>query len=252
MKENTQTYRKLPGLNALTVKIIAMALMFCDHVWVVGILPCNILTYIGRLAFPIFAFQIVEGYYHTKDVKRYLNRLFLFALISEIPFNLAFGGWFLYPIHQNVLFTFFLSLEIIRVIEWAKKKGKFFHAIMASACAIIGYLLGFLFLVDYAGYGVLTVLVFYFARENKFKHILELAGLFIINWHMVGGLVFLVPLFGMTLEIPEQGFALLALPLIWLYNGNQGPHNKAIQYAYYAFYPAHLLILGIIAKIMFL
>ena len=252
MKENTQANKKFPTINALTLKIFAIAFMLCDHIWAAGILPYNILTYIGRIAFPIFAFQIVEGFYHTKDIKRYLRRLFLFALISEIPFNMVIGGSFFYPFHQNVLFNFFLSLEIIRVIEWAKKKGKFFHVIIASACAIIGYFLGFLTLVDYFGYGILTVLVFYFARDSKFKHILELVGLFIIHWDMIGGLVFLVPFFGMTLEIPEQGLALLSLPLIWLYNGKQGPHNKAIQYAYYAFYPAHLLILGIIAKILFL
>ena len=93
-------------LNSLTLKFLAMALMLCDHLWATVIPGNGWLTAVGRLAFPIFAFQIAQGFVHTRSVKKYLGRLFLWALISEIPFNLMYGGAVFYPFHQNVLFTF--------------------------------------------------------------------------------------------------------------------------------------------------
>lgn len=100
-------------------------------------------------------------------------------------------------------------------------------------------------MLDYFGFGVLTVLAFYFFHGRKWYHFAgQLLCLVYINLVLFAGLVYEVTWFGHTLEIPQQGFAVLALIPIWLYNGKQGPHNKVIQYAFYAFYPVHMLILA--------
>lgn len=123
---------------------------------------------VGRLAFPIFAFMIVEGYYHTHDLRKYVIRLLIGAVLSEIPFNLMYGGSIFYPYHQNVLWTFLLSLECIVLIEKSKKRGRLWLTIpVAVVVTILGTALGFVTMVDYFGFGVLIVLVFYFSADTN-------------------------------------------------------------------------------------
>ena len=110
----------------------------------------------------------------------------------------------------------------------------------------VGYFLGTLGMVDYYGSGVVTVLIFYLCRQIPYGWIGEVAGLAFLNCKLLGGMTIPLTLGSWTLEFPEQGLALLALIPIWLYNGRQGAHNKAIQYACYAFYPAHMLILALL------
>ena len=107
-----------------TLHILAMAFMLCDHLWGTIVSGNEWLTCIGRLALPIFAFLLVEGYFHTKSLKKYAGRLFIFALISEIPFNLMMGGSLFFPIHQNILFSFLIALGLIHLNEKAKANGK--------------------------------------------------------------------------------------------------------------------------------
>lgn len=238
-------------LDAFTLKCIAMALMFLDHSWVT-VAPTSWvwLTCVGRIAFPIFAFQVAEGFRHTHSWKRYLGRMFVFALISEIPFNLIAEGDFLFPFHQNVMFTFCVAILAMAVIEWGRGKGTVWFAVTLVLSIPVFYLLGVLSMGDYAGCGVLTVLLFYLFHGKKFGWIPELLGLWYINWELLGGLVFEWTLGGHEILFPEQGFALLALIPIFLYNGRQGPHSKKLQYACYAFYPAHMLLLWAIAWVM--
>ena len=110
----------------------------------------------------------------------------------------------------------------------------------------VGYFLGTVGMVDYYGSGVVTVLIFYLCRQIPYGWIGEVAGLAFLNCKLLGGMTIPLTLGSWTLEFPEQGLALLALIPIWLYNGRQGAHNKAIQYACYAFYPAHMLILALL------
>ena len=98
---------------SFSLHIMAMVFMLCDHLWGTIVPGADWLTCIGRLTFPIFAFMIVEGYFHTKNLKKYVYRLLVFAILSEIPFNLAMGSRVIYPIHQNVLWTFLIGIALI-------------------------------------------------------------------------------------------------------------------------------------------
>lgn len=233
-------------MNSFVLHILAMLFMLSDHLWATIIPGNQWMTMIGRLAFPIFAFMIVEGFYRTHNLKKYVLRLFVFALLSEIPFDLMYGGTVFYPFHQNVLWTFLLAIGCMALIEKAKKRNVWWQTVLVAAAATaLGAILGTLLMVDYFGFGVLMVLTFYYFYGRKWYHFAgQLVCLYYINVVLFAGLVYPVTVFGMTFEIPHQGLALLALVPIWLYNGEQGPHNKWIQYAFYAFYPVHMAVLA--------
>ena len=123
----------------------------------------------------------------------------------------------------------------------------------ATACiqtmlvVLIGTVLGTLSMVDYYGTGVLTIFIFYFFRGRKWWCLAgQLLALYWVNVQLLGGLLYPVHIFGMEFEICQQGLALLALLPIWLYRGRQGYHSKPFQYACYAFYPVHMLVLVLV------
>ena len=234
-------------VTSFTLHILAMIFMLCDHLWGTIVPGNDWLTCIGRISFPIFAFMIVEGYFHTKSVKKYVLRLLIFALISEIPFNLMMGSGIFYPIHQNVLWSFLIAIGLICLNEKVKERRVWLRILVGALSVMLGYLLGILTMVDFYHAGVLSVLVFYFFRKRKWWcYIGQLVFLWYVNAELLGGLIYEINLFGNTYSILRQSFALLALIPIWLYRGKQGYYNKAIKYAFYAFYPLHMLILGII------
>ena len=115
------------------------------------------------------------------------------------------------------------------------------------ASVIIGVILGTICMVDYYGAGVLMVFIFYFFRGRKWWCLAgQLLTLYWVNVELLGGLMYPICLFGMDIELCQQGLALLALIPIWLYRGRQGYHSKAFQLSCYAFYPVHMLILVLI------
>ena len=244
MKQHTLKFET----TSMSLHLLAMACMLCDHLWATLIPGNEWLTCVGRIAFPIFAFLLTEGYFHTHDRKKYAQRLLLWALISEIPFDLVMGGTPFYPVHQNVLWTFLLSMGLIAINEKAKATGKLPLRVLACLGTVaLGLLLGLVVMADYYQAGIWMVLVFYFFRGRKWWNFLgQFLFMAYINLEILGGYVYEIHLFGSTFDVAQQGFALLALIPIWLYRGKQGPHNKALQYTYYAFYPVHLLILGLI------
>lgn len=249
-----QEQKSFPGISSFTLHILAMALMFCDHLWATLVPGTEWLTWVGRLAFPIFAFLLVEGYYHTHDLKKYMLRLLAVALITEIPFNYMTGGGAIFPYHQNVLFTFLLGLLAIAAIDSVRKKrGDDWAALLAFfAVALVSAVLGNITFVDYYAAGPLTVLVFYLFRGSRWwQRMGQLAGLFGINFVLLAGYSVPVTLWGYTFNFPQQGVAVLALLFIWLYKGKQGPHGRGIQAVYYFFYPAHILLLVVLSHLLF-
>ena len=203
-------------LSAAALHILAMALMLMDHLWATLLPAQEWLTCAGRVAFPIFAFMAVEGYF--------------------------------YPVHQNVIWTLLLGILGVHLMETVRKKQKTWMYLLVSALVVAaGAVLGTLGMVDYYGAGVLTVFIFYFFHGRKWWCLLgQLAALYWVNVELLGGLMYPIQLFGMDFELCQQGLALLALVPIWLYRGRQGYHSKPFQYACYAFYPVHMLLLVLV------
>lgn len=232
-------------VSSFGLHVLAMSLMLCDHMWAALFPSAEWLTCVGRLAYPIFAFMIVEGYTHTHDLRKYMLRLLFWAVVTEIPFNLMYSGVIFNPFHQNVLWTFLISLLMIILIEKCRAKFKPAAAVLLSAAiAVLGYIAGYAAMADYYGEGVLMVLMFYFLRTPKRKNrLLQLIFMYLLNVELLGGYSYEFTLFGHTFEFAQQGFALLSLIPVWLYRGRQGFHNKAFRYFCYAFYPVHMLLL---------
>lgn len=238
-------------LTSFHLHIMAMAFMLCDHIWATVVSGNDWMTNIGRIAFPIFAFMIAEGFFYTKDIKKYAKKMFVFALISEVPFNLVVGSRIFYPIHQNVLWTFLIGIGLMWINENAKGEKLPKRFLVAVITVIMGYILGIISFCDYYSSGILTVLVFYFFRGRKWQNfVLQALCLWYINTEILSGFYYEWEIFGTKIEVLRQSFAMLALIPIWLYKGKQGFYNKGIKAFYYWFYPVHLLILWAIREII--
>lgn len=250
-------------MSTFTLKLIAIITMMIDHIGVVLLEDPSVLytlsRCIGRLAFPIFVFLIVEGFYHTSDVKKYLTRLGVFALISEIPFDLAFYGRFfgsdimedmklafsgndpsyteiflgrLFS-YQNVFFTLFLGLSAIYLMSLVEKKyqKRIFVSNVLDALITIAFCAAAVFLhTDYDMRGILLIVAFYLFRGSK---ILLTIALLIVTGTLFGD--------QLSIEI----LATLAMVPIAFYNGKKG---KSFKYFFYIFYPAHIFILFLIDR----
>ena len=172
----------------------------------------------------------------------------LFAVLSEIPFDLMYGGTWFYPFHQNVIWTLLIGLAGIHLMEKDRKKQKLWIFLPTAVLVVlVGSALGTVGMADYYGAGVLTLFIFYFFRGRKWWCFSgQLLALYWVNVELLGGLMYPIRLFGMDLELCQQGLALLSLLPIWLYRGRQGCHTKVFQYSCYAFYPVHMLILALV------
>lgn len=236
--------KRTAELTSAGLHLLAMGLMLCDHLWAMLFPAAQWLTWLGRIAFPIFAFMAVEGYFHTRNLRRYLLRLLVWALLSEIPFDLMYGGSMFYPYHQNVIWTLLLGLLLVALLEKIREFRPLLRWMASAGVVVLGFCLGYAAMIDYYGAGVLTVLTFCFFRQRNWKSFLgQLLCLYILNVELLGGYYTVVTVLGHEVEVVQQGMALLALLPIWLYRGRQGCRKTWFQYACYAFYPLHMLIL---------
>lgn len=177
-----------------------------------------IMNSIGRIAFPIFAFLITEGFVHTHDRKNYGLRLLIFAFISEIPWNLARSGDLLYP-RQNVFFTLLLGYLGLCMIEYFRNDRRK----MAGALALL-FLISLFLRADYGSFGFGFIILLYMLRD--WKYIMAVTACCVLPSRWIGG----------------AGF----IPIL-MYNGKRGfSKGKWTKYAFYIFYPLHLLILYLI------
>ena len=238
-------------INNNTLKIIAIILMLLDHLWGTIIPGNQWMTLIGRMAFPIFAFLIVEGFFHTSDLKKYMKRLFIFGLISEIPFNLIYTGSIIFPFHQNVMFTLLLGLLIINEIDKIKNNKEIKKKIIPILKIFLFLLISIIGFVDYGVTGVLTIVVFYLFRGFKLAWIGQLISLILLYIVFFEGQSVILNIFNHEYFLPLQSIGVLSLIFIWLYNGEKGKNNKLIKYLFYSFYPVHMLVIYLIYYFIF-
>ena len=229
---------KIKILDATTLKIIAIISMTIDHTGLIFFHNNYFMRSIGRIAMPIFSFFISEGYIKTKNRKKYLTRLGVFALISEIPFDLAFFGR-INPGYQNIMFTFFISVLALMTFDLICGKPEKTETVYKVPRTLLGIIaagsigtVSVLLRTDYGIVAVLCVLIFYLFRNSK-------------QWiRSLSGTAFL------TVTNPKS-FSVYAglgfIPLL-LYNGKKG---KGLKWLFYIFYPGHLLILFLIKNIFF-
>ena len=257
------------GISGSTLKWIAVITMLMDHIGASllersGNLPQLdvILRSVGRVAFPLFCFLLVEGFYHTHSVEKYAMRLLIFALVSEIPFDMAFNDTFFFALDNNVFWTLLIGLMMIWGIHalddrWEKKKEKedreeacpnltheqlidfrderrletdnLLRSIEVVLLVLLAMIVAQVSNTDYGACGVATIGVFYFLYS-----------------HRVTAVVIVVLMLTMTVSSSEI-FSIAILPLLYFYNGTRGHQNR---YFFYAFYPVHLLILGILGIFM--
>ena len=235
--------RKFTGLSASALRLFAMTGMLLDHAWAT-VVPGNFwMTCVGRMVFPLYAFQLAQGYMHTSNRKRYALRLLALALLSEIPFNLMMSGSWFFPFHQNTVFTLLLGLWVIRTLDGLKTcamprwKGAL-HLAGAAVLTLVGF-------VDYSWQGVLTVVLFYLFPQGRWGKCAQLAGMIVLHVLLIEGQT--LPA---LLDLPLQSLAVLALIPIWLYNGQKGRGGRTLQYAAYLFYPLHMMLLVLLARVL--
>ena len=214
-------------MSSLLLRIMALLTMIIDHYG--AIFQPNIIVYriIGRLAFPIYCFLLVEGYTHTSNIKKYVQRLLIFALISEIPFDLAFFGEIGF-VHQNIFSTLFIGLAAIYLIDNKDGKYKFDSTLIIIAAAVLATVLR----TDYQFIGIVYILAFHFTKNQPKTKRFSIIALIMILTNLSAGWL--------------QQFSVLALIAIYFYNNQQGVKNKLLQMSFYIAYPLHLLIFYLI------
>ena len=243
-----EVQQKKFDVSGFTLKMIAVVTMLIDHIgaailegglaekynsqtlWLLD----QVLRDIGRLAFPLFCFFRVEGFHYTHDRKKCALRLTIFAVLSEVPFDMALNQSVLELSYNNVFFTLFLGLLVImaadRVMEHFssdKMISEIGRMILLVVIGMVGCVLAsYVFSCDYGASGVIAIYIMYLLRSKR-----ELGFAFaVISLGMLSG----------SLEL----LALLMLIPLHFYNGTRGKQHK---YFFYAFYPLHLLLLALIA-----
>lgn len=220
-------------MTSFVLKIIGILTMLCDHTGDALIGHFSFLNLIGRIAFPIFAFQIVQGYMHTHNIKKYALRLFIFAFISQIPFML-FLSTFYDSYYLNVFFTLFLG--VICIYGFDKIKNIYLEILFAILICVVANFIH----VDYGAYGIAVIFVFYIFNKfwpNK-KSLMCLAFIFITVLKYLPNIISYPSLY--IYYVGYMLFTCISLIPICMYNGKQG---SKVKYLFYAFYPVHLLLL---------
>lgn len=244
------------GLSGCVLKMIAVITMLVDHTAATlverlmnqmpafgPVTPENyavwyhfdtVLRGIGRMAFPLYCFLLVEGFYHTRNRAKYALRLFVFALISEIPFDMALRQSLFDSSHNNVFFTLLIGLismwgiHVVQTYE-REKEWIILRILFILVIVFYGCIVAELLHTDYGAAGVIAILLMYLFYEKR-----ELGfGLMVLS-------------LGFLSDVSEFG-ALFMLPFIDAYNGTRG---RQMKYFFYWFYPVHLLILGVICMLL--
>lgn len=224
------------GLSNNQLKILAMVTMLVDHVGRQLLPQWPWMLVLGRLAFPIFAYMIAEGCIYTKHKTRYILMIAGLATICQGAYSFATGS-----LYQNILVTFTLSIGLIFALDhFLQKPAVASGAVLAVVLTGVMVLCVFLpwktngsFMIDYGLVGVLLPVTVRFARGK---------------WAKIIGTALMLVLLAMMMS-PIQWYALLALPLLALYNGQRGKWK--LKYLFYLFYPTHLLAIHLLQILIY-
>lgn len=212
----------IKGINSTQLKIIALLTMLIDHIGLMLFPNLIIFRCIGRLSFPIYCFALVEGFFYTKDVKKYVLRIAIFAVVAEIPYDLAISNSLINIYSQNVFFTLLIGLLMIFFME--KRPD------LTGIIVIVAVFMAIILHTDYDAGGIAFIYFFYEFRDKKKYR----------NWCVIG-LNIIVALLNPPGPLKfVQAFGSLALIPISFYNGEKG---KGMKYLFYLFYPLHFLVL---------
>lgn len=243
------------GLSQEALKLIACITMLIDHTGATLVVrymqSCAglnegmmnlyyVMRIVGRIAFPIYCFLLVEGAYHTRDPKKYGLRLFIGMLLSEIPFDLAFSfrGRVLFDWSSNsVMMTLLLGFCMI---EAMKRTEGFWKA----AVILPFYIATEVLHTDYSGLGILIIALFALTRELPREKLYRAIGLCLLVYP--GGRMMIG-----SVAVHLEWFAVLALIPIFCYDGRKLTHSQAVQWEFYLFYPAHITLLALLEVLIF-
>lgn len=224
-------------MSILVLKIISFITMIIDHIGIIYFPSNDIFRIIGRISFPIFCFFIVEGYFHTKNIKKYLSRLLLLGIISELIFDLLFYNHYCYLGKQNTCFELFMGLLTIYYFD---KLINYKYKILPIMLLVSSILLSNLLLLDYDYKGIILIFCFYLVNKlnlSKLKRIMYLS--------LSVTLFFSLSIIS-TPNINYLGI-FLCLPFLLTYNSKLGYNSMVLKYLFYFLYPLHLLILLVLS-----
>ena len=218
-------------MTGFALKLIAVISMLIDHTGDV-LYPGQLwLRYIGRLAFPIYCFLLVEGFCHTRNLKNYMLRLLIFGIISEVPFDLAFHESFIDFGHQNVFWTLLLGLMAISLMSMLEYDNIYVRYLLQMMIAVPFGIAAQLMHTDYRWIGIGLIASMYIFHNIE---VLKVGA----------GVVFMLPFFSNQIEY----FGVLSYLPIHFYNGRRGLENGFSKWLFYVFYPVHLMVLVIIRE----
>ena len=217
-------------MTSFVLKVIAAVSMFIDHSkYITPDLNNYITVFLGRISFPLFCFLLVEGYTHTRDFNKYVKRIFIMAIVSQVPFFLFRTLTSTFKL-LNICFSLLIGLIAMRGID--KGKNLFVKIIVPTVCVVCSQLLK----TDYGAYGIILIISLFVFRENNLYRnisfgvinaVYYLRQLWLTNLIKNAELIIVIGLIG----------ALSSLIFINLYNGKEGRKSKFL----YWFYPLSLI-----------
>ena len=245
------------GISQEGLKLLACVTMLIDHIGYVLVYPLYqqisvvggsigaartvylgylLSRYIGRLSFPIFAFLLVEGFNRTHSRKKYALRLVIGALLAEIPFNLVVSGSPVWRYKQSIMITLLLGFCALLVMERCKKLV--WKPVVMLPFALLGYWLK----ADYGWGGVMLIALFELSRYTFNRNLIRFFGMLVLFHYMPSSVL----RFG-NFSVPMQALGALSALFVAAYDGRKVTSSKAVQWAFYLFYPVHLLVLYLIS-----
>lgn len=227
--------------SAFDIKLLAMIFMVIDHLGVFFFPQLHVLRFAGRLAFPLFAWLVATGAYHTHNLPRYALRLLLLAIVSQVPYLLANRTVDPSFSSLNVVFTLLLGLLAIYSVQVGPSKSTFLTILLM--CMLTAHV----FDMDYGYRGVLTIVCFYLFYSRPIAMSISQVCIALLTLFIYPGYLWLVSRSELAYAVLFSISGLLALPIIAGYNKKQG---VKLQYVFYAFYPLQYVVFYVVKSIM--